>query len=92
MEESIHQKVLFDLIEEYGYPRGTYTIEDSVGEGKFMPLGTKDDPVEECSGVVVGDDGHRYFYWMEWDEDNSRPTMCYWDDVTGMDLNDLIKV
>jgi hypothetical protein len=68
-------KAAHALIAERGL--GRFATFDEVSEGERFPDGT-----ESMSGHVVAEDGRVYFFWMDWEAAQGRPTLGTWKEVT----------
>lgn len=79
--DTLFDRVLTEAIAEKGLKPGEYALFDTTVEGKFLPIGTGDDPVEEYSGNLVTRDGQHFFFWLGWDHQADKPTLIYWHPV-----------
>lgn len=68
------QRVLHDLLRERGVQR--YGLFMVTTEGKTLPDGS-----ESASGYAVDEHGRVFFFWLDWDGSEQRPTFIRWRQV-----------
>lgn len=62
-----------------GYASGDYPTFFETGEGRFMPISTEVQEVEELSGFLVDHQGRHFAFWFQWDEEKGTPAITLWE-------------
>ena len=72
---NLHEKELRQAPAKYGYLAGEYALFLTTGEGKFLPISTPDDEVEEISGYILDKTGQIAWFWFGWDAEREEPAV-----------------
>lgn len=74
-------EILHGLIQMHGPIAGNYVLFFVTGEGRFLPISTPEQEIEEMTGYVLDRGGNHYSFWFAWDEAQNAPVLRQWDIV-----------
>lgn len=79
--DTTQSRILHALIRQQGLDEGHYALFFVTGEGKVLPGGSPEDPLEEASGYLLDKQGRVYYFWLGWDPETDQVSFTKWREV-----------